>query len=102
MIDLNFGNNQAPSAKVLHDKKLTLKEINNELVLHSNDKPVKCAFVNPFPMPQPLTGRVEFVTPICSTNCQFFNLVGLVDQNTGEKIETVFFDCVGCSKTLDQ
>jgi hypothetical protein len=23
-----------------------------------------------------------------------------VDQNTGEKIETVFFDCVGCSKTL--
>lgn len=100
MINLKLTPDQAASAKVLREKKLTLKEINGELVLHSNDNVVKCAFLNPFPAPHPITGRVDFINPICSTACQFFNLVGLVDQNTGDKIETVFFDCVGCSKTV--
>jgi len=83
------------------NKRLTLIDINNELVLHQNDKPVKCAFLNPFPMPHAITGRVDFSVPVCSTNCQFFNVVGLLDETTGEKIESVYFDCVGCSKTIE-
>jgi hypothetical protein len=82
------------------NKRLTVKDINGALVLHQNNEPVKCAFLNPFPAPHPITGRVDFINPICSTNCHFFNLVGLMDETTGEKIESVFFDCVGCSKIL--
>jgi len=102
MIDLNFSNNQAPGAKVLREKKLTLKEINKELVLHVNDNVAKCPFVNPFPMPQPLTGRVEFVTPICSTACQYFTPMVFNDKVTNEEIVTIFFDCVGCSKVVEK
>jgi hypothetical protein len=82
------------------NKRLTVKEMNGEMVLHQNDTPAKCSFLNPFPMPHPITGRVDFVTPICSTSCQFFNLVDLWDSKTTETIKTVYFDCVGCSKTL--
>lgn len=82
------------------NKRLTLQEINGELVLHQNDKPVKCAFLNPFPMPHNLTGRVDFVTPICSTACHFFTPMVFNDKVTNEEIKTIFFDCVGCSKIL--
>jgi len=82
------------------NKRLTVKELNGVKVLHLNDKPAQCPFRNPFPMPHEITGRVEFILPICGENCQFFNLVTLSDSVTGEKTETVYFDCVGCSKTL--
>jgi len=83
-------------------KQLTLININGAQVLHQDGKPVKCAFLNPFPMPHQITGRVDFNVPVCSTECHFFNIITLVDEITGEKLETIFFDCVGCSKTLDK
>jgi hypothetical protein len=92
--------NENKSAEIIGAKKLTLKELNGEMVLHQNDTPAKCAFVNPFPMPHPITGRVDFVTPICSTSCQFFTLIQYSDNVTGDKTQAVYFDCVGCSKTL--
>jgi hypothetical protein len=104
MNNLKLTPEQTANAKILSEKKLSLVELNmghsDVIVLHVNDKPVQCPFRNPYPIPHAITGRVDFNVPLCSNDCQFFNLVGLEDQTTGEKIETVFFDCVGCSKTL--
>lgn len=83
-------------------KRLTLKEINGIMVLHQNGSPAKCAFINPFLITHPLTGRVDFAAPICSTACKFFNIIQHSDNVTGDKTETVFFNCVGCSKFLDK
>jgi hypothetical protein len=83
-------------------KKFSIQHLNGADVLHQNNKPVKCAFLNPFPMPHPITGRVDFSVPVCSNECHFFNHIILSDEVSGEKIETVFFDCVGCSKTIEK
>lgn len=81
------------------NKRLTVETLQGAKVLHQDGKPAKCAFLNPFPMPHPITGRVDFNVPVCSSECIFFNLV-TIENNQGEKLETIFFDCVGCSKTL--
>lgn len=82
------------------NKRLTVKELNGVKVLHLNDKPAQCPFRNPFPMPHPITGRVDFNLPICGDDCQFFNFHHISTQD-GQTLNAVYFDCTGCDKTVE-
>jgi hypothetical protein len=83
-------------------KKYSVKEINDVVVLHVNDKPAQCPFRNPYPTPNILTSRVDFNVPICSNDCQFFNYVSYGDNFNEEQIETVFLDCCDVSKIVNR
>jgi len=56
-------------------RNFTVKQINEDLILHRNEIPVSCAYRMPVVLPHPQFANQAIIqSPACGTNCQLFDI----------------------------
>jgi len=56
-------------------RNFTVKQINEDLILHRNEIPVSCAYRMPVVLPHPQFANQAIIqNPLCGTNCHLFNV----------------------------
>ena len=52
----------------------TIKKIDNNYILHRNDKPLACALIAPIPVPGRIAGTVSMEQRPCGDSCPLFDI----------------------------
>ena len=59
----------------------TIKKIDNNYILHRNDKPLACALIAPIPVPGRIAGTVSMEQRPCGDSCPLFDITEGRDIN---------------------
>lgn len=59
----------------------TIKKIDNNYILHRNDKPLACALIAPIPVPGRIAGTVSMEQRPCGDTCPLFDIAEGRDIN---------------------